>query len=135
MLAAIANAAIMLDGADCWAARRQGLASASGAGFDMIAVAKAATVPFRIPAIGAIPLSLPRGGWMLPALRGLLPTCNADASGRRHSEHRAALCLRFSDIPRLGCRELRVGTRPTRLFRCRRHRHFVVDPANRVGRG
>ena len=62
MLAAIANAAIMLDGADCWAARRQGLASASGAGFDMIAVAKAATVPFRIPAIAAIPLTLPRGG-------------------------------------------------------------------------
>ena len=62
MLAAVASAASMLDGADCWAARRQGLASASGAGFDMIAVAKAATVPFRIPAIAAIPLTLPRGG-------------------------------------------------------------------------
>ena len=61
MLAAIASAAIMLDGADCWAARRQGLASALGARFDMIAVAKAATVPFRILAIGAIALSLPRG--------------------------------------------------------------------------
>jgi hypothetical protein len=130
MLAAIASAAIMLDGADCWAARRQGLASAFGARFDMIAVAKAATVPFRILAIGAMPLSLPRGGvdaaGPARAAAGLQP---ADASGRRHSEHRAALRPRLSDIPRLGCRELRVGTRPTRLFMCRRHRHFVADPA------
>jgi hypothetical protein len=35
MLAAIASAAIMLDGADCWAARGQGLAFAFGARFDM----------------------------------------------------------------------------------------------------
>jgi hypothetical protein len=35
MLAAVASAAIMLDGADCWAARRQGLAFAFGARFDM----------------------------------------------------------------------------------------------------
>ena len=42
----------------------------------MIAVAKAATVPFRILAIGAIPLSLPRGGVDAPALRGPLPACN-----------------------------------------------------------
>ena len=41
----------------------------------MIAVAKAATVPFRILAIGAIPLSLPRGGVDMPALRGPLPAC------------------------------------------------------------
>jgi hypothetical protein len=105
MLAAIASAAIMLDGADCWAARRQGLASAFGARFDMIAVAKAATVPFRILAIGAMPLSLPRGGvdaaGPARAAAGLQP---ADASGRRHSEHRAALRPRLSDIPRLGCR-------------------------------
>jgi hypothetical protein len=63
------------------------LASAFGARFDMevdafaisvlaIAVVKAATVPFRILAIGAMPLSLPRGGWMLPALRGPLPACS-----------------------------------------------------------
>src|ERR1700719_768499 len=95
-----------------------------------IAVVKAATVPFRILAIGAMPLSLPRGGVKAAAparaAAGLQP---ADASGRRHSEHRAALRPRLRAIPGPGCRELRVGTRPARLFICRRHRHVAVDPA------
>lgn len=92
MLAAIADAAIMLDGADRWATRRQGLASAFGARFEMevvafaisllaIAVVKAAAVPFRVLSIGAMPLSLPRGGvdaaGPAPAAAGLQP---ADAS-------------------------------------------------------
>jgi hypothetical protein len=85
MLAAIASAVILLDVADCWAARRQGWRPLS-ARFDMevdafaisvlaIAVVKAATVPFRVLAIGAMPLSLARGGVDAAGLRGLLRAC------------------------------------------------------------
>jgi hypothetical protein len=129
MLAAIASVAIMLDGADCWAARRQGLASALGARFDMIAVAKAATVPFRILAIGAMPLPLPRGGVDAPALRGPLPACNPPTRAVAVTQSIALLFALVPQLPRLRSGELRVGTRPARLFMCSRHRHFAVDPA------
>ena len=129
MLAAIARAAIMLDGADCWAARRQELASAFGARFDMIAVAKAATVPFRIPAIGAIPLSLPRGGLMRRLCAG---RCRLATRRRERSPSlRGSRCSSPSPRNSPGCApaELRVGTRPARLLMCRGHRHFAFDPA------
>jgi hypothetical protein len=128
ILATIASATIILDGADCWTARRQGLASALGARFDMIAVAKAATVPFRILAIGAISLSLPRGGVDAPALRGPLPACNPPTRAVAIIQSNAALHL-APQLPRLRSGELRVGTRPARTFMCSRHRHFAVDPA------
>jgi phosphatidylglycerophosphate synthase len=65
LLAAISVAALMLDGADGWAARRQGLASAFGARFDLevdafailvlaITVAKAQAVPCWVLAIGGM---------------------------------------------------------------------------------
>ena len=148
MLAAIASAAIMLDGADCWAARRQGLASVFGARFDIevdafaisvlaIAVVKAATVPFRVLAIGAMPLSLPRGGvdaaGPARAAAGLQP---ADASGRRHSEHRAAL------RPRLKATSPGWATGSCALvlgllaFSCAADIVILLSiPPNRVGRG
>jgi len=140
MLAAIADAAIMLDGADRWATRRQGLASAFGARFDVevnafaisvftITVVKAAAVPFWVLEIGAMRYLYLAVGWMLPATRRPLPACSPPTRARRHSEHRADLRPRLRDIPGLGCRELRVGTRPARLFMCRRHRHVAVDPA------
>jgi hypothetical protein len=129
MLAAIARAAIMLDGADCWAARRQGLASAFGARFHMIAVAKAATVPFRIPAIGAIPLSLPRGSVDTPALRGRYRLATRRRERSPHSEHRAALrprpatpqaALRGVERWHSACSPFHVP--PTSSFCCRSRR-------------
>jgi|SRR5271169_171389 len=93
MLAAIAGAALMLDGADSWAARRQGLASAFGARFDVevnafaisvftITVVKAAAVPFWVLEIGAMRYLYLAVGWMLPALRRPLPAL-PPADGRR----------------------------------------------------
>src|SRR5260370_39300616 len=73
LLAAIAGAALLLDGADGWAARRQGLVSAFGARFDMevdafaisvlaITVVKAAAVPYSVLAIGAMRYLYVRAG-------------------------------------------------------------------------
>ncbi len=135
MLAAIASAAIMLDGADCWAARRQGLASAFGARFDIIAVAKAATVPFRILAIGAMPLPLPRGGVDASALRGPLPACNPPTQAVAVTQSIALLFALAPQLPGLRSRELRVGTRPARLFTCPDIVILLSIPPNWVGRG
>src|SRR5271165_3914333 len=84
LLAAIAGAALMLDGADGWAARRQGLTSAFGARFDMevdafailvlaITVVKAAAVPYWVLMIGAMRYLYLGAGWVLPMLRRPLP--------------------------------------------------------------
>jgi hypothetical protein len=94
-----------------------------------IAVAKAATVPFRILAIGAIPLSLPRGRVDKPALRGPLPACNPPTRAVAVTQSIALFFALAPQLPRLRSGELRVGIRPVRLFMCRRRRHFVVDPA------
>jgi len=86
LLAAIAAAALLLDGADGWAARRQRLASAFGARFDMevdafailvlaATVVKAAAVPYWILAIGAMRYLYLGAGWVLPLLRRRLPSC------------------------------------------------------------
>jgi phosphatidylglycerophosphate synthase len=93
VLVAIAGSALLLDGADGWAARRQGLASAFGARFDMetdafaiavlaVAVAKAGSVPHWVLAIGAMRYLYLAAGCLLPVLRGLPPAC-AFADRRR----------------------------------------------------
>jgi phosphatidylglycerophosphate synthase len=84
LLAAIAAAALMLDGADGWAARRQGLASAFGARFDMevdafaifvlaITVVKAQAVPYWALAIGGMRYLYLAATLAFPLLRGPLP--------------------------------------------------------------
>src|SRR5712671_528303 len=84
LLAAIAGTALLLDGADGWAARRQRLASAFGARFDMevdafailvlaITFVKAAAVPYWVLAIGAMRYLYLAAGWVLPLVRQPLP--------------------------------------------------------------
>ncbi len=84
LLAAIAGAALMLDGADGWAARRQGLASDFGARFDMeidafaililsVTVAKADAAPLWVLAIGATRYLYLAFGLVFPLLRRPLP--------------------------------------------------------------
>jgi phosphatidylglycerophosphate synthase len=86
VLAAIAGAALLLDGADGWAARRQRLASAFGARFDMevdafailvlaATIVKAAAVPYWVLAIGAMRYLYLVAGWVMPLLRRPLPPC------------------------------------------------------------
>lgn len=84
LLAAVAGAALLLDGADGWAARRQRLASAFGARFDMevdafailvlaVTVVKAQAVPGWVLAIGAMRYLYLAAALMLPVLRPPLP--------------------------------------------------------------
>jgi phosphatidylglycerophosphate synthase len=93
VLVALAGAALLLDGADGWAARRQGLASAFGARFDMetdafaiavlaATVVKAGSLPCWVLAIGAMRYLYLAAGCLLPMLRGLPPAC-AFADRRR----------------------------------------------------
>jgi phosphatidylglycerophosphate synthase len=84
MLVVVAGLALLLDGTDGWAARRQGLASAFGARFDLeidafaIAVlaitgVKAAAVPYWVLAIGAMRYFYLGAGRVFPALLRPLP--------------------------------------------------------------
>ncbi len=84
LLAAIAVAALMLDGADGWAARRQGLASAFGARFDLevdafailvlaITVVKAQAAPYWVLAIGGMRYFYLAAALPFPLLRRPLP--------------------------------------------------------------
>jgi phosphatidylglycerophosphate synthase len=93
LLAAIASAALLLDGADGWAARRQRLASVFGARFDMevdafailvlaTTVAKAAAVPYWVLAIGGMRYLYLAAGWIAPLLQRPLPVCPF-SDGRR----------------------------------------------------
>jgi phosphatidylglycerophosphate synthase len=84
MLAGAAGVALLLDGADGWAARRQGLVSAFGARFDMevdafstlvlaaLAV-RAAGRPGWVLAIGLMRYAYVAAGGLMPALRRPLP--------------------------------------------------------------
>jgi GTP cyclohydrolase II len=85
LLVAIAGTALLLDGADGWAARRQRLASAFGARFDMevdafavlvlaVTVVKAAAVPYWVLAIGTMRYLYIAAGRVLPVLRRAPPT-------------------------------------------------------------
>jgi phosphatidylglycerophosphate synthase len=80
ILVALAGAALLLDGADGWAARRQGLSSAFGARFDMeidafaiaaltITVVKVAAVPYWVLAIGAMRYLYFGAGRLFPVVR------------------------------------------------------------------
>jgi phosphatidylglycerophosphate synthase len=80
VLAAVAAAALLLDGTDGWAARRQGLVSAFGARFDMeidafaiavlsVAVVEAAAAPCWVLAIGAMRYLYLALGYAVPLLR------------------------------------------------------------------
>jgi phosphatidylglycerophosphate synthase len=84
LLAAIAIAALMLDGADGWAARRQGLVSDFGARFDLevdafailvlaMTVAKAQAVPSWVLAIGGMRYFYLAAALAFPLLRRPLP--------------------------------------------------------------
>ncbi|HEX3414396.1 MAG TPA: CDP-alcohol phosphatidyltransferase family protein [Stellaceae bacterium] len=84
LLAAIAAAALMLDGADGWAARRQGLVSVFGARFDLevdafailvlaITVVKAQAVPYWVLAIGGMRYLYLAAALAFPLLRRPLP--------------------------------------------------------------
>ncbi|MBV9201586.1 MAG: CDP-alcohol phosphatidyltransferase family protein, partial [Alphaproteobacteria bacterium] len=84
LLAAIAGAALVLDGADGWAARRQGLASDFGARFDMevdafavlilaIVVAKAHAAAYWVLAIGGMRYFYLAAALAFPLLRQPLP--------------------------------------------------------------
>jgi phosphatidylglycerophosphate synthase len=84
LLAAIAGTALMLDGADGWAARRQGLASAFGARFDMevdafailvlaVTVVKAQAAPYWVLAIGGMRYLYLAAALAFPLLRQPLP--------------------------------------------------------------
>ena len=85
-LAALAGIALALDGADGWAARRQGLASAFGARFDMetdalaiavlaVTVVKASAAPPWVLAIGAMRYLHLAARCLFPLLRLPLPAC------------------------------------------------------------
>ena len=86
-LAALAALALLLDGADGWAARRQGLASAFGARFDMetdafaiavlaVTVVKASAAPPWVLAIGAMRYLYLAARRLFPVLRLPLPECH-----------------------------------------------------------
>ena len=93
VLVALASAALLLDGTDGWAARRQGLSSAFGARFDMeidalaiavlaITVVKTASVPCWVLAIGAMRYFYIGAGHVFPVLGRPPPAC-AFADRRR----------------------------------------------------
>jgi phosphatidylglycerophosphate synthase len=84
LLVAIATAALLLDGADGWAARHQRLASDFGARFDLevdafailvlaTTVVKAAAAPCWVLAIGAMRYLYAAAGWLFPLLRRPFP--------------------------------------------------------------
>jgi phosphatidylglycerophosphate synthase len=86
VLAVLAGIALLLDGADGWAARRQGLASAFGARFDMetdafaiavlaVMVVKASAAPPWVLAIGAMRYLYLAAGRLFPILRLPPPAC------------------------------------------------------------
>jgi phosphatidylglycerophosphate synthase len=93
MLVALAGCALLLDGTDGWAARRQGLASTFGARFDMeidafaiavlaIIAVKAASAPCWVLAIGAMRYLYLGAGRLVPVLRRT-PPARAFADRRR----------------------------------------------------
>jgi phosphatidylglycerophosphate synthase len=93
ILVALAGAALLLDGTDGWAARRQGLASAFGARFDMeidafaiavlaITVVKAASGPCWVLVIGAMRYLYLGAARVFPVLRRP-PPAHAFADRRR----------------------------------------------------
>jgi len=113
MLVALAGCALLLDGTDGWAARRQGLASAFGARFDMeidafaiavlaIIAVKAASAPCWVLAIGAMRYLYLGAGRPFPVLRRT-PPARAFADRRRKTiavvQSLALLCALAPSTP------------------------------------
>jgi phosphatidylglycerophosphate synthase len=110
LLAGIAGAALLLDGADGWLARRQGLASAFGARFDMevdafavlvltVTVVRAEAVPSWVLAIGAMRYLFLAAGWVLPRLRRPLPSRPLADRRRKTVAVVQSLALLFALLP------------------------------------
>jgi phosphatidylglycerophosphate synthase len=110
LLAAVAGAALMLDGADGWAARRQGLASAFGARFDMeidalaililaITVARAHAVPYWVLAIGAMRYLYLAAALAFPLLRRPLPPRSIADRRRKTIAVIQSVCLTIALVP------------------------------------
>jgi phosphatidylglycerophosphate synthase len=113
MLVALAGCALLLDGTDGWAARRQGLASAFGARFDMevdafaiavlaITAVKSGAVPCWVLAIGAMRYLYLCAGRRFPVLRRP-PPARAFADRRRKTiavvQSLALLCALAPSTP------------------------------------
>lgn len=110
VVVALAGAALLLDGADGWAARRQGLVSAFGARFDMevdafaisvlaITVVKAAAVPYWVLGIGAMRYLYFAAGRVLPVLRRAVPADPASDRRRKTIAVVQSLALIFALAP------------------------------------
>ena len=113
VLVALAGAALLLDGTDGWAARRQGLASAFGARFDMetdafaiavlaITAVKSGAAPCWVLAIGAMRYLYLCAGRRFPVLRRP-PPARAFADRRRKTiavvQSLALLCALAPSTP------------------------------------
>ena len=113
MLVALAGCALLLDGTDGWAARRQGLASAFGARFDMevdafaiavlaVTAVKSGAVPCWVLAIGAMRYLYLCAGRRFPVLRRP-PPARAFADRRRKTiavvQSLALLCALAPSTP------------------------------------
>ena len=110
LLGAVAAAALLLDGADGWAARRQGLASVFGARFDMeidalailvlaVTTVKAAAVPDWVLAIGAMRYLKLAACWVLPPLRRPLPARSSADLRRKTIAVVQSLALLIALVP------------------------------------
>jgi phosphatidylglycerophosphate synthase len=110
LFAAIAAVALMLDGADGWAARRQGLASAFGARFDMevdafailvlaITVVKAQAVPYWVLAIGGMRYIYVAAALAFPLLRRPLPPRRIADRRRKTIAVVQSVCLTIALVP------------------------------------
>ncbi len=109
-LAALAGGALLLDGADGWAARRQGLASAFGARFDLevdafailalaVTAVKADAAPAWALGIGAMRYLYLAAAQILPLLRRPPPSCGAADRRRKTIAVIQSLALIFALVP------------------------------------
>jgi phosphatidylglycerophosphate synthase len=110
MLVALAGCALLLDGSDGWAARRQGLASAFGARFDMeidafaiavlaVTAVQADTAPCWVLAIGAMRYLYLGAGRVFPVLRRPPPAYAFADRRRKAIAVVQSLALLFSLAP------------------------------------
>src|SRR6516162_11107348 len=110
VLVALAGCALVLDGTDGWAARRQGLASAFGARFDMeidafaiavlaITAVKSGAAPYWVLAIGAMRYLYLGAGRLCPVLRHQPPACAFADRRRKAIAVMQSLALLFSLAP------------------------------------
>jgi phosphatidylglycerophosphate synthase len=110
LLCAVATGALCLDGADGWAARREGLASGFGARFDLevdafavlalsVAVARARPDVAWVLAIGAMRYLYLVAGYAIPALRRPLPAARASQWRRKTIAVIQSLALLVALVP------------------------------------